>query len=328
MAALRVGLLSTARINDAILAGAAASGAVEVVAVSSRTLERARAYAAEKGIATAYGSYDELLQAPDIDAVYIALPNALHVEWAHHALEAGKHVLVEKPLSRRPEEIDPLFDAAEAAGRVLLEAYAYRHAPQAQLIAKLVAEGAIGELRLIRSAFRITTSGDDVRMVRALGGGCLLDLGCYCVGSMRLLAGEPTRVQAEQILGGDGVDVRFAATLRFPDDVLGVFDCSFDEAPACALEVVGAKGTLRSHDPWLGQRPALELVRGRTRRWKRSTTSLAVATPDIYAVQWDAFVRAVAGERVDVLDRADTLGQARVLDGLLRAAESASAVSL
>jgi D-xylose 1-dehydrogenase (NADP+, D-xylono-1,5-lactone-forming) len=318
---LSVGLLSTARINDAILIGAAGSDAVEVVAVSSRDPERARTYAAEKGLERAYGSYEELL-ASDVDAVYIALPNALHVEWAHKALAAGKHVLVEKPLTRKPEEVDPLFDAAEQAGRVVMEAYAWRHAPQGRRIAELVADGAVGELRLVRGCFRGTMAADDVRMVRALGGGALLDVGCYPVGSMRLLAGEPERVEAQQVLGGDGVDVRFAATLRFANDVLGVFDCSFDEPYHVELEVVGSEGILNTRDPWLGQTPELTVRRG------SDVEAVEVERPDIYAEQWDGFARAVTGERSDVLDRVETRAQARTLDALLRAAETGVAVTL
>jgi predicted dehydrogenase len=296
---LRIGLLSTARINDAIIIGAAESGAVEIVAVSSRTQERADAYAAEKGI-----------------------PTAFHVEWAHRALAAGKHVLVEKPLTRKPEEVDPLFDAAEAAGLVLMEAYAWRHAPQGRRIAEVVASGTLGELRFLRGCFRGTTPADDVRMVRALGGGSLLDVGCYPLGSLRLLAGEPERVEAQQVLGGDGVDVRFAATLRFPGDVLGAFDCSFDEPYRVDLEVVGSEATLRSRDPWLGQAPELHIVRD------GEIELLAVESPDIYGTQWDGFARAVAGEGAALPDRADTLGQARAIEALLRAAETGAAVEL
>jgi xylose dehydrogenase (NAD/NADP) len=317
---LSVGLLSTARINDAIIAGAAASGQVEIAAVSSRTLERAQAYAAEKGISTAYGSYEELL-ASDVDAVYVALPNALHVEWADKALAAGKHVLVEKPLTRKPEEVGPLFDAAEAAGLVLLEAYAWRHAPQGQRILELVRSGALGELRFVRGCFRGTMPADDVRMVRALGGGAMLDVGVYPLGSLRLLAGEPERVQAEQVLGGDGVDVRFAATLRFPGDVLGALDCSFDSPYRVDLEIVGSEATLRSRDPWLGLRSELHIVRG------GEIEPIAVDTPDIYGTQWDAFARAVAGEPSSV-DRTETLAQARALEALLRSAETGVAVEL
>jgi predicted dehydrogenase len=320
---LRVGLLSTARINDAVIAGAAATSGIDLVAVSSRSPERARAYAQEKGLAHAYGSYEELL-ASDVDAVYVALPNALHVEWAHKALAAGKHVLVEKPLTRKPEEVDPLFDAAEAAGLVVMEAYAWRHAPQGKRIVELVRSGAIGELRFVRSSFRWTLAPDsgDVRLVSALGGGALLDIGCYCIGSIRTIAGgEPERVEAQQVLGGDGVDVRFAATLRMPGDVLAAFDCSFDAPHRVAVEVVGSEGVLRSRDPWLGLDANLHIDREGT------IEPIVLDTPDIYGTQWDGFRAAIAGEPT-VLDRDETRKQATVLDALLRAAETGAAVSL
>jgi predicted dehydrogenase len=321
MSALRVGLLSTARINDAVIAGAAATSGVDIVAVSSRTQERAEAYAREKDIDEAYGSYEELLAAPDLDAVYIALPNAHHVAWSHKALSAGKHVLVEKPLTRRPEEVEPLFAAADAAGLVVMEAYAWRHAPQGKQIAKLVRDGAVGDLRFVGSCFRGTMALDDIRMVRALGGGSLLDVGCYCVGSIRTIAGEPERVAAQQVLGGDGVDVRFSATLRMPSDVLAAFDCSFDEPYSVAVEVVGSEAVLRARDPWLGKDPHLELVRdGEVER-------IEVEAPDVYGTQWDGFRAAIAGEPT-VLDCDETLRQAKVLDALLRAAETGAAVEV
>jgi predicted dehydrogenase len=319
---LRVGLLSTARINDAVIAGAAATSGIDIVAVSSRTPERAQAYAREKGLAHAYGSYEELL-ASDVDAVYVALPNALHVEWAHKALAAGKHVLVEKPLTRKPEEVYPLFDAAEAAGLVVMEAYAWRHAPQGKRIVELVRGGAIGELRFVRSAFRWTLAPDsgDVRLVSALGGGALLDIGCYCLGSIRTIAGEPERVEAQRVLGGDGVDVRFAATLRMPGDVLAAFDCSFDAPHHVSVEVVGSEGVLRSRDPWLGLDADLHIDRD------GAVEPIVLDTPDIYGTQWDGFRAAIAGEST-ALDRDETRQQATVLDALLRAAETGSAVNL
>ena len=163
---IRVGLISTAAINDALLGGARESELVEVVGVASRERARAEAYARERGLERAFGSYDELLADPDVDVVYVALPNALHVEWAIRALEAGKHVLSEKPLSRRPEEVERAFDAAERAGRILMEGFMYRHHPQTKRLAQLVAEGAVGELRLVRSHFSFTL---DRPARRALG---------------------------------------------------------------------------------------------------------------------------------------------------------------
>src|SRR4051812_18149195 len=143
---LRLGLLSTAKINGAVLAGAAGTDAVDVVAVASRDQARAEAYAAERGIPRAHGSYEALLADPDVDAVYVSLPNSLHVEWAVRALRAGKHVLCEKPLTRRPPDAEAAFDAAERSGRVLAEAFMWRHHPQALRLQELLRDGAVGEV--------------------------------------------------------------------------------------------------------------------------------------------------------------------------------------
>ena len=148
------GLLSTANINGPVLGGIAQVEDARAMAVASRDLERARAYAAEHGIERAYGSYEALLADPDIDAVYISLPNSMHHEWTTRALEAGKHVLCEKPYSRNPAEVEQAFELAAARGLVLMEAFMYRHHPQTRRLAELVGTGAIGRLRLIRSSFR------------------------------------------------------------------------------------------------------------------------------------------------------------------------------
>src|SRR5436190_11712739 len=171
---MRLGILPTARINRAVLTGARLSERVEVVAVASRDSARAEAYAHEHDIERAHGSYEALLEDPGVDAVYISLPNSLHVPWSIRALEAGKHVLCEKPLDRRPEEVERAFDAAGRAGRILTEAFMYRHHPQTKRLAELVASGAIGALRLVRSSFSFTVADEaNVRLSAELDGGSL-----------------------------------------------------------------------------------------------------------------------------------------------------------
>jgi predicted dehydrogenase len=314
---IRVGLISTAAINDALLGGARESELVEVVGVASRERARAEAYALERGLEHAFGSYDELLADPDVDVVYVALPNALHVDWAIRALESDKHVLSEKPLSRRPEEVERAFDAAERAGRILMEGFMYRHHPQTKRLAQLVEEGAIGELRLVRSHFSFTLDRPhDVRWDRELGGGSLLDLGCYCTNASRLLAGEPERVHAEQALAPSGVDVRFAAVLRFPGGVLGHFDCAFDLPRRVVLEAVGSDGSLTVVQPFLQDEVTLELRRGAALEWSETVTA------NRYRRELDNLARAIAGVEPPLLDRAESVAQARVLAALLRSAES------
>jgi D-xylose 1-dehydrogenase (NADP+, D-xylono-1,5-lactone-forming) len=320
---VRVALLSTAAINDALLGGARESELVEVIGVASRERRRAEAYARERGLERAYGGYEELLGDPDVDVVYVALPNALHVEWAIRALDAGKHVLSEKPLSRHPAEVERAFDAAERAGRILMEGFMYRHHPQTRRLHRLVSEGAIGELRLVRSHFSFTLDRpNDVRWDPDLGGGSLLDLGCYCVNASRLLAGEPEAVHAERTASASGVDVRFAATMRFAGGVLGHFDCAFDLPRRVALEAVGSQGSVVMVQPFIQDVVTLELRRGEELEWQDTVTA------NRYHLELDNLARAIAGEEPPLLDRRESVAQARVLDALLRSAESTSAPML
>src|SRR3954463_8768465 len=255
---IRWGILSTARIAEKLIGGARVAEGTEIVAVGSRDIARAEAFAAEHGIARAYGSYEELLAADDVDAIYVPLPNSLPAEWSGRALQAGKHVLCEKPLARDPRKVERAFDAADAAGRILMEAFMWRFHVQTEEIVR--AASTIGELRVIRSAFGFNLPWmENVRWDPALEGGALMDVGCYCVSAMRLLAGEPERVSGEQVLN-NGVDARFAGVLRFPGDVLGIFDCGMDVHRRNQLEVVGSEGTIFVPSP--GQTPPAAALTG------------------------------------------------------------------
>ena len=317
MTVLRLALLSTAQINDAIIDGAARSELLSIAGAASREPARAEAYAGERGFERWWRSYDALLADPDVDAVYVALPNALHVDWSIRALEAGKHVLCEKPLSRHPGEVERAFDAAERAGRVLVEAFMYRHQPQAKRLKELVDEGSIGELRLVRSQFSfMLTREDDVRWDPSLGGGSLLDVGSYCVNVSRLLAGEPEVVYAERVLAASGVDARFAATLRFPGDVLGHFDCGFDGPRRHEVEAVGSSGRLVLSPAFAADDGVLQLVVG------DDVAQVDLPSTHRYHLEVENFARAVLGEEPPLLDRRESVGQARALDALIRSAET------
>jgi D-xylose 1-dehydrogenase (NADP+, D-xylono-1,5-lactone-forming) len=316
---LRVGLLSTAQINLKLLGGARAAEGVEVVAVASRSRERAEAYTAEHGLGRAHGSYDALLADAEVDAVYVPLPNSLHVAWSIRALEAGKHVLCEKPLTRRPADAVAAFDEAERAGRLLAEGFMWRHHPQVRRLRELLAEGAVGELRLVRATFAFDIFGmdraGDVRLRPDLDGGSLMDVGCYCVSALRLLAGEPERVAGRQVVGSDGVDVRFAGTMAFPSGVLGAFDCGLDMVAHNVLEVVGDKGSIVLADPWHGRAPSIVLRR------PDGHEAVAVASANSYARELEDFAAAVHGERPHPFGRADAVAQARTIAALYRSAE-------
>ena len=314
MSALRVGLLSTARINDSLLEGAAATDAAEVVAVASRTEARAAAYAHERGIPRAHGSYEALLADPEVDAVYVALPNALHASWSIRALEAGKHVLCEKPLARTAAAAERAFAAADRAGRVLMEAFMWRHLPQTRTLVELVRDGAIGRLRLVRSAFTfVLDRPEDFRTGPEHEGGALMDVGCYCVSAIRLLAGEPQRAQAEQVLG-DGVDVVLAGVLHLPDDVVGVFDCGFVMPSRETLEVVGEDGILVVPDPWFARGAPLALRRG------DDVETIASERANPYQLELENLAAAAAGTAPPLLGRADGVGQARAIELLYASA--------
>ena len=221
---VRIGLLSTASINEAILGARAADAPFSVDAVGSRDPARARAYAAERGIARAHGSYDDLLADDGLDAVYVALPNALHHEWTMRALAAGKHVLCEKPYTRHPPQVEEAWAEAERRGLVLTEAYMWRHSAQTSLLRDLLPR--VGEVQAVDVVFTARLEhGDDPRWSAELGGGALLDLGCYCVSAARLVLGEPDDVHGQARLCG-GVDDHFVGSLRF-GGAFATFQCGF-----------------------------------------------------------------------------------------------------
>jgi xylose dehydrogenase (NAD/NADP) len=242
----------------------------------------------------------------------------MHVEWSIKALEAGKHVLCEKPMSRRPADVERAFDVAEAAGLVLEEAFMWRHNPQVARLRELLDAGRIGELRAIRAVFSFLCSDpDDVRLDPELDGGGLMDVGSYCVSGCRTVAGaEPERVYAEQVVGGKGVDVAMAATLRFPGDVVAHFDCGLSYEGGDYLEAVGTDGSLFLDDPWHAKVPIIE-VRGVDREPEQVEVELA----NSYALELDAFEAAARGERPPLLGRDDAVGQARVIAALYDSAE-------
>jgi D-xylose 1-dehydrogenase (NADP+, D-xylono-1,5-lactone-forming) len=322
-APVKWGILSTADINRLTIPEAHASEKAELVAVASRDDARAAEYAEQWGIERSYGSYEALLADPEIEAVYISLPNTMHVEWSIRALEAGKHVLCEKPLSRHPADVEAAFGAAEDADRFLMEAFMYRHNPQTKRAAELVADGAIGELRLVRSTFSYALyDADNIRLRTDLEGGALMDVGCYCVSGSRLFAGEPERVFGEAHFGATGTDWVFAATMRFPGDVLAHFDCGTALTDRDELEVVGSEGSLFLDDPWHARRPLIELRRG------REVERIELEAADSYRLQIENLSAAIRGDAEPLLGRVDAMGQAQALEALFLSATEGTAVSL
>lgn len=316
------GIVSTADINRKLIPGAKASAKVELAGVASRTQERADAYAREWEIPRAYGSYEELLADPEIEAVYISLPNTLHCEWSIKALEAGKHVLCEKPLSRHPGEVEAAFAAAERADRLLMEAFMYRHNPQTKRLQQLVADGAIGELRLVRSAFSYGLyDTENIRLRTDVEGGALMDVGCYNVSGSRLLAGEPERVWGEAWFGPTGTDWVFTGTMRFPGDVIATFDCGTAMVERDELEAIGTEGAIFVDDPWHCNVPGIEVRRA------DGVERIELDYDDSYRLELENLSDAIRGEGAPLLDREDAVAQARALEALHTSATTSAPVS-
>jgi D-xylose 1-dehydrogenase (NADP+, D-xylono-1,5-lactone-forming) len=315
---MRLGLVSTAAINQALLG--ATPPEVEIAAVASRDGARAQAYAHDHGIARSHASYEALLEDDAIDAVYISLPNGMHHEWTLKAIDAGKHVLVEKPYSRRSAEAEEAWAAADRAGLVVMEAFMWRHHPQAAKARALVEEGAIGRLGTIKATFSFQLEDlTNVRMIQELDGGALMDVGCYCISGSRLLGGEPERVFGEQRLGPTGVDVDFYGTLRFPGDVVSQFEASFSLPKRQRLEAIGDEGTLVVEAPWRADWGGRVLL---------NDEPVEVERADSYERELSNFAAAVAGEAEPLLGRDDARQQARVIEALYRSAEPGEAVTL
>jgi xylose dehydrogenase (NAD/NADP) len=311
MDTVKWGVLSTADINRRVLPGAKSSSKVELVAVGSRDKAKADAFAKQWEIPRAYGSYEELLDDPEVEALYIPLPNTLHVEWSIKAMEAGKHVLCEKPFDRNPENVARAFDASERTGRLLTEAFMYRHSPQTKKLQELVADGAIGELRLIRSCFSYSLyDAGNIRLRTEVEGGALMDVGCYCVSGSRLLAGEPERVHAEAWYGPTGTDWVFTGVLHFPNDVLGTFDCGTALPNRDELEAIGSEGSLFLDDPWHCRKPEIELRRG------DSVERIEVEFEDPYKLEFENLGDAIRGEAELLLGRDDAIAQATTIQAL------------
>jgi xylose dehydrogenase (NAD/NADP) len=317
--ALRLGLLCTARINDAVLAAARAGDAVNVVAVASRDADRAASYAVQNGIARAHSSYRELLEDAGVDAVYLPLPNSLHVEWALRAIAAGKHVLCEKPLAWTGADAAAVVAAARRAGVVLAEGFMYRHHPQTRALCELAGSGALGRVERIRSWFSFTAEmpQDAIVLDSALHGGALLDIGCYRVSVSRLLAGEPISVSAEMDTGPTGVDLRVRGRMRFSAGVEAEFEAALDRPDDAGVEVIASGGTATLADPWHCLAPGIAIGGGHT---------IEVAPADPYRLQLDDFAAAVREGRAALVSGEEIVGQARTLEALIESARQGGSV--
>jgi predicted dehydrogenase len=252
---IRWGILSTAKINEALLGPIKQSSRSQLAAVASRDLAKAQAYAQEKGIPKAYGSYEALLTDPEIEAVYISLPNTLHAEWTVKAAQSGKHVLCEKPITPTLAELDQIEAAARANNVTVFEAFMYLHHPQTLKVKEMVRSGQLGDLQLINSWFAYYLPPEDSQNIRlnpTLAGGSLWDVGVYPNSLVITMvnAGGPVEVWATQIKGETGVDVSLVGQMKFGNGVMAQissgFRCPFREG----AQLVGSQGMIEISEPW------------------------------------------------------------------------------
>ena len=320
---MRLGIVSTADINRKVIPGAHASDKIELVAVASREQRRAEEYAKTWEIPRAYGSYESLLEDPDVDAVYISLPNT-------HASRMVDPIARGREARDLREALQPPTRGSRGGlrrgGARGPAADGGVHVPpqpaDGARCVELVRGGAIGELRLVRSAFSYSFyDADNIRLRTDVDGGSLMDVGCYCVSGSRLLAGEPESVHGQAYVGPTGTDWVFTGSLRFPGDVLALFDCGTSLADRDELEAVGSEGSLFLDDPWHCKQPVLEIRRA------DGVERVELDPVDSYRLELENLADAAAGEAPLRLGREDALGQARTIDALFRSAESGASVS-
>ena len=323
---LNWGLLSTARINRALIPPLQVSKRNHLLAVASRSQETADAYAKEKKISRAYGSYEALLADPEIDVIYNPLPNHLHAEWTIKAVEAGKHVLCEKPLALTVAEVDAIHAAAHKHGRVVAEAFMYRHHPQTLKVQELVKSGSIGSLKLIRGSFSfILSREEDIRLLDpAMGGGSIWDVGCYPISYARTVVGEnPLEVFGWQVTGKTGIDETFVGQLRFAGDVHAQFDSSFVIPFHSFMEIVGSEGTLSIPTPFKpGVNERIFLTRD------EKTETIKVKGQELYLGEVEDMADAILLGKDSLVSLHDSRANVAVINGLLESARVGKSVSI
>jgi predicted dehydrogenase len=314
-------VLSTANIGRrAFIPAIQHSANGELAAIASRNADRARDFARGIGIPQSYGSYDALVSADDIDAVYIPLPNSMHAEWTIKAAENGKHVLCEKPLAMNADECAKMEAAASQNNVKLMEAFMYRFHPRTQRVFELARNRAVGETRFIHSEFTIRiTDTANIRFQTALGGGALMDVGCYCVNVSRMIAAqEPLEVQAYANWGPTGVDEQMSANLRFASGLLAQFDCALTLGRRESYQIVGSEGVL---DVPVAFVPGTDQTAIRQAQGGKETLH-RFAGDDEYRLMVEHFADCVLTDHQPRYPPADGTANMRVIDALFRSARN------
>ena len=272
------------------------------------------------------GSYEALLENPEIDVIYNSLPNSLHAEWTIKALRAGKHVLCEKPMALSLAEMDAIKVASQETGRVAMEAFMYRHHPQTLKIKEMVEDGSLGTLQLIKSSFTfVLTHKGDVRLDKALGGGSIWDLGCYPISYACTMIGvEPLEVFGWQVTGPTGIDMSFIGQMRFPNDVHAQFDCGFASPEHSFVEIVGTEGTLNIPSPFKPEKKKEKIYFTHGKK----TDTIEIKGQELYIGEVEDMADAILLGKPPRVSLEDSRVNTATILALLKSAQSGKVVAL
>jgi predicted dehydrogenase len=320
---LNWGLLSTARINRALIKPLNASKRTRLLAVASRSISSAEAYAREWNIPRAHGSYEALLADPEIDVIYNSLPNHLHAEWTIKALRAGKHVLCEKPFALTLAEVDAMSQAARETGKVLEEAFMYRHHAQTLKVKEIVDSGVLGKLQLIKGAFTFTlTREGDIRSKKETGGGSIWDVGCYPISYTRMIVGaEPVEVFGWQVTGPGGADESFIGQMRFENGIHAQFDSGLKSPSRSIIEIVGTDASLTIPHPFKpGKATEIFLSRGGKQE------KIKIKGNELYLGEVEDMCDAITQNKAARISHEDSRGNIAVILALLESANTGKPV--
>lgn len=319
MSKVKWGVIGTANLADwGTIPGMLKAENCELYAIAGRSLEKAERFAEKFGFEKAYGSYEELLKDPQVQAVHIPLPNNLHLPWVEAALRAGKHVLCEKPLALNAQEVQEMYRIADECGVYLMEAYAYLHSPYVESLKQDVAGGVIGEIDYVETAFITQGYKEDIRLKKELGGGAVYDLGCYCTTMiLSLVDSDPVMVKADAEFSEEGVDMLTGGIMKFGNGVRASFnvgmilgkdtDDRFDR-----LYIHGSKGTIRSDVRYNQEgKASYRIYNG------ENVTERTLDLPNNYALEFEQFGRCVLGEEKPHITREFSLKTAKLLDTIL-----------
>ena len=322
---LNWGFLSTAHINRALIKPLRSSKRNKLLAVASREQAAADEYARLWKIPRALGSYEALINDPEIDVIYNSLPNHLHAEWSIKALKAGKHVLCEKPIALSLKEIDAMISASQKTGKVLAEAFMYRHHPQTLKAYEMVANGMLGELQAVKGAFTFTlTRENDIRTKRETGGGSIWDVGCYPISYARTIVhSEPIEVFGSQVMGPGGADISFFGQMRFPNDIYAQFDSGFNSPSRSFIEIIGSNATLNIPVPFKpGNGEKIYFVKD------NRTETIRMPGQELYIGEVEDMADAILLGKSPRVSLADSRKNTEVILALIKSAETGKPIKL